>query len=279
MDDGQSLAEQREHHQNVRVPWQFQYQDNLPTGLASSAPSYEVADMVEGPQAPVSPPVIPQPDGSSKVSSMFETAQNTFGLWQKYLLNKGPKHDPEKHITLEEKVDYVDADAEGPTDFSPFPNQNLYLLDNWYWNHGTQKSQESFQDLISIVSQPEFKPSDIADIPWHIIDAELTSNPLENSDNNGTEWMDEDASWHRKPICISVPFHNRTDSPGVEEFYFGDLYHCSLVKVIRGKLTSLEHHVRFHYEPFKLWWTPSSSSSSTWVHSELYMSPAFLDAY
>ena len=134
--------------------------------------------MVEGPQAPVSPPVIPQPDGSSKVSSMFETAQNAFGLWQKYLLNKGPKHDPEKHITLEEKVDYVDADAEGPTDFSPFPNQNLYLLDSWYWNYGTQKSQESFQDLISIVSQPEFKPSDIADIPWHIIDAKLASNPL-----------------------------------------------------------------------------------------------------
>lgn len=279
MDDGQSLAERREHHQNVRVPWQFQYQDDLLTGLASSAPSSEVADMVEGPQAPVSPPVIPQPDGSSKVSSMFEMAQNAFSLWQKYLLNKGPKHDPEKHITLEEKVDYVDTDAEGPTDFSPFPNQNLYLLDNWYWNHGTQKSQESFQDLISIVSQPEFKPSDIADIPWHIINAELASNPPKNSDNNGAEWMDEDAGWHRKPIHISVPFHNRTDSPGVEEFYFGDLYHCSLVKVIWGKLTSLEHHVRFHYEPFELWWTPSGSSSSTWVHGELYMSPAFLDAY
>ena len=91
--------------------------------------------------------------------------------------------------------------------------------------------------------------------------------------------MDEDAGWHRKPIRISVPFHNRTDSPGVEEFYFGDLYHCSLVKVIWGKLTSLEHHVRFHYEPFELWWTPSGSLSSTQVHSELYMSPAFLDAY
>ena len=279
MDDGWSLAEQRECCQNVRVPWWFQYQDDLLTGLASSAPLSEVADMVEGPRAPISPPAILQPDGSSKVLSMFEMAWNTFGLWWKYILNKGPKHDPEKHVTLEEKVDYVDVDAESPTDFSPFPNQNLYLLDNWYWNHGAEKSQQSFQDLISIVSWPKFKPSDVADIPWHRIDAELTSNPLENGDNNGTEWMDEDAGWHRNPIHISVPFQNRTDSSGVEEFYFGDLYHHSLVEVIWGKLTSLEHHVWFHYEPFELWWTPSGSLSSTQVHSELYTSPAFLDTY
>lgn len=172
----------------------------------------------------------------------------------------------------------MEADAEGPTDFSPYPNQNSYLLGNWYWNHGAQKSKESFQDLISIVSRPGFKPSDVTGIPWRKIDAELASSPFENGDND-PEWMDEDAGWHRKPIRISVPFHNRTDNPGVEEFYFGDLYHRSLVEVIRGKLTDPEHHARFHYEPFELWWTPPGSSSSTRVHGELYTSPAFLDSY
>ena len=91
--------------------------------------------------------------------------------------------------------------------------------------------------------------------------------------------MDEDASWHRTPVKIPVPFHGRTDQPGVEEFCLGNFYHQSLVDVIKVKLTNPEHHTRFHYEPFELWWTPSGSSSSTRVHGELYTSPAFIESY
>lgn len=174
-------------------------------------------------------------------------------------------------------ADYeLQPDEDTAVDFGPYPNANSYLLGQWYWNHGAQKSKESFQDLISIVGSSEFKPEDVADTPWRKIDAELAMNPFDDDDH---EWMDADAGWHRKPVRIPVPFHSRNDQPGVEEFYLGEFYYRSLTEVIKAKLTNPEHHVRFHYEPFELWWTPSAASSSTRVHGELYTSPAFLESY
>lgn len=211
----------------------------------------------------------------SRVSNFFRTPRNAFGLWRKYPSETAPTHDPEESVTLEDMVD-VKPKVEANIDFGPYPNENSYLLGDWYWSHGAQKSKDSFQELISIVSRSDFNPEDVANTSWHKMDAKLGLNHFDNDDH---EWTDRDAGWHKTPIRISVPFHSRTDKRGVEDFYLGDFYHRSLVEVLKEKLSNPEHHERFHYKPFELWWTPPGSSSATRVHGELYTSPAFLDAY
>lgn len=210
------------------------------------------------------------------MSQIFRTPRNAFGLWRKYSSEAAPTHDPEEHVTLEDKVDYNEPDVEADVDFSPYPNENSYLLGDWYWNQSAQKSKESFRELTSIVGRSDFQPADVANTPWENVNAKLGVN---NFDGHDYEWMDEDAGWHKTPINISVPFHSRTDERGVENFYMGDFYHRSLVEVLKEKLSNSEHHERFHYKPFELWWTRPSSSAATRVHGELYTSPVFLDAY
>ena len=92
-------------------------------------------------------------------------------------------------------------------------------------------------------------------------------------------WMKMLAGTELLSTYPSLSICSRTDRRSTEDFYLGDFYHCSLVKGLKKRITNPEHHKQFHYEPFKLWWTPSGSTSATWVHSELYTSTAFLDAY
>ncbi len=39
----------------------------------------------------------------------------------------------------------------------PYPDKNIFLLGDWHWNYGIQKSQESFSDLLSIIGSPNFR--------------------------------------------------------------------------------------------------------------------------
>jgi hypothetical protein len=91
--------------------------------------------------------------------------------------------------------------------------------------------------------------------------------------------MDEDAGWKRTQITITVPFHNRAKAPGPKKYLVGDLYHCSLVDIIREKLANTSDVRHFHYDPFELFWNPTNTSAKVRVHGELYTSPAFLDAH
>jgi hypothetical protein len=89
------------------------------------------------------------------------------------------------------------------------------------------------------VGHSNFKPEDVANMPWENVNATLGMN---NFDGNEYEWMDEDASWHKTLINISIPFHSKTNKCGVENFYIGDFYHHSLVEVLKEKLSNSEHH-------------------------------------
>jgi hypothetical protein len=167
-------------------------------------------------------------------------------------------------------------------DFRPFPNKNSFLLSDWYWNQGIQKSQNSFRDLLAIVGNPEFEPDDVRCIPWSKINAKLGHNDLDGEglvDEEDKEWMDEDRGWKRSPINISVPFHHRAKNPGAKNYHAGYLYHRSLGGVIREKLRNAQDNQGFHYEPFEVFWRPTDSCPDVRVHSELYTSPAFLDAH
>jgi hypothetical protein len=168
-------------------------------------------------------------------------------------------------------------------EFYPYPNAYSFRLGDWYWNHGVQKSRESFRELLDIVGDPGFHPDDVRNTQWSKIDSKLAMNAFDKDgvcDEDDGEWMDEDAGWQRTPVTISVPFAKRTSTvPGPRDFLVGDLYHRSFVSVIREKLANQHDNQGFHYDPFELFWQPPGTQDDIRVHGEMYTSPAFLDAH
>ena len=222
----------------------------------------------------------------SRIRQIFQTPKNIFGLFRRYFSETLPTHDPEEHKDIFDLSDEPIISVTPPrfTDdgnpFEPFPNKSSFRLADWHWNHGVQKSCESFNRLLDIVSDPEFQPEDVRQTNWKKLNSRLAANDFDGSmDEEDAEWMDEDAGWIRTPITISVPFHRRTKIPGPQDYYVGDLYHQSFVAVIREKLAKPQDDRQFHYEPFELYWQPSNTCTEERVHGELYTSPAFLDAH
>ncbi|KAF8833028.1 hypothetical protein BDN67DRAFT_1018037 [Paxillus ammoniavirescens] len=90
--------------------------------------------------------------------------------------------------------------------FYPYPNKNAFLLGEWYWNEGPQKSKRSFKRLLEIIGSPDFRPQDVCDARWAAIDKALGSN--DNTDIEA-DWLNTSAGWQRSDVTISVPFHSR----------------------------------------------------------------------
>ena len=161
--------------------------------------------------------------------------------------------------------------------FGPYPNESSFLLGDWYWNHGAQKSQKSFKELLDIVSSPIFTPDNIRHTRWSAINKTLG---LADFDDGGEEWEDEDAGWRRSPIAIDIPFHRQMKSSvGSLRRVVGHLYHRSIVSVIKEKLANPVDNQHFHYEPFELSWRPTLESEETRVHGEIYTSSSFESAH
>lgn len=158
--------------------------------------------------------------------------------------------------------------------YFPYPNKNSFLLGDWYWSEGVQKSQQSFKDLLDIVGNPSFESSDVRNTKWTTIDTLLGSNEIDETEDR--EWTDVDAGWIKTPIKISVPFHNRTSHPGPQPYAGGDLYHRSLIDVIKERISDTHTARRFHFEPYELTWAPHPNSYQIPVYGELYSSPAFI---
>lgn len=228
----------------------------------------------------------------------FQTPRNAFGLSRLYHSEAPPAHDPEDWVELQEVAeDVLHSNAGlGPpmyhqsnsdcdkSIFYPYPNKSSFLLGEWYWGGGAQKSRESFSDLIDIVGSSSFRPEDVQKTKWAGVDRNLAHNTFDgdgdgSDDGDKAEWVDEDAGWQRTPIKISVPFHSRTKRPGPQTYEVGHLYHRSLVSVIREKLANEQDSQHFHYEPYELFWKPSGGERNVRVYGELYTSPAFVKAH
>lgn len=292
-----SLSAQRPRRLNRRLPKRFR--DILPQAL----PLLGLPQSSVGSTDCTSTSVSPEPASSthlvhSRLRQLFRSRRNVFGLFRQYHSEELPSHDPEQHVDLQNlsdcsdtrrKLPYAATRLEGglrhpqirQNAFYPYPNESSFRLGDWYWNNGAQKSKESFRQLLKVVGDPDFRPEDVRHTPWKKIDDKLGDNDFDRdgADQVDAEWMDEDAGWKKTPIFISVPFHSRTKKPGPKEYAVGDMYHRSLVSVIREKLANPHHDRLFHYEPFKLFWKPPDTSFDEQVHGELYTSPAFLDAY
>jgi hypothetical protein len=149
-----------------------------------------------------------------------------------------PNHDPDKNQMPDDLTDASpDISSTRPAhSYYPYPNQSLFMLEEWYWNDGVKKSQSSFQNLIGIVGHPNFQPEDVAGTNWQAINAQL-SRVQECNDDGGWEDEPNDRDWMKTPIKFKVPFHKRMLHPGQKEFEAGILHHHKLVSVLKEKIT------------------------------------------
>jgi hypothetical protein len=280
------------------------FRDDLPQALPLLPPTTDPVDSNAMPLASSLDPTpsVPIPRSSptssldpdhSAIRKFFRTPRNVFGLLRQYLSERAPSHDPAENITLQDLTDeqsniVEEAEMSSPPNidsnsFFPYPNESSFCLGDWYWNGGVQKSKESFRQLLKVMGSSTFHPEDVRHKQWDDIDALLGKNDFDGKRLASIEveegWLDEDVGWRKEPIVISVPFHHRTKNPGVKDYVVGDLYHRSIVSIIREKLTNPNHAAHFHYDPFELYWKPTETSPDICVHGELYSSPAFLNEH
>jgi len=150
-------------------------------------------------------------------------------------------------------------------------------LGSWYWNGGIQKSQSEFKDLINIVGDSSFDPDDVRPTKWSKVFATLGGGGPD--DEAGEEWLDVDAGWRKKQVEITVPFHCRMQSPGTSQFVCAELYHRSLVEVIKERISDPHTAARFYLVPYDLLWQRSDQHREVRLHGEIYTSKAFREAH
>jgi hypothetical protein len=241
--DHRSIAERRPRR-NIRIPVRFL--DQEPSGQAALPPS-------PSPEPHTSPS--PGQPSRSSLRQILKSPCNVFGLFRQYHAEFFPSHDPDAAL---EPLDLSDVLSDAPgsnstpslpnSTFYPYPNENAFLLGEWFWDDCVQKSQSSFNKLISIVSRPEFNPEDIRKVPWDSI-----NEALGGSSDADDMWYDElDAGWTETPISISVPFHRLTNNPGPQIYTVPSFRHRSIVSILREKMANAEDFRHFHLEPYEL---------------------------
>ncbi|KAF8834078.1 hypothetical protein BDN67DRAFT_868746, partial [Paxillus ammoniavirescens] len=157
----------------------------------------------------------------------IETQWNKFGVFHIYDMETLPSHDPEDLSSILPPV-LQNGTSPMPNDnnpFHPYPNENSLLLGNWYWNHGSQKSRETFKQLLEIVGSPNFRPEDVCDTRWFVINRQLVTDAAH-------ELSDDPFGWNKTTVTISVPFHRCCRDPGPKDYSIPDFYHCSLLSII-----------------------------------------------
>ncbi len=269
LEDGSSLplAKGRPRRQNRRLPKRFRNEN--PVALAS-LPPVMVETLPEVPNVPF----LSALGVKLAQSTGLDSPRNKFGLFRKFFLETFPSHDPDAEIQPE--VQHKETSSAPTTLFEPYPNKSAFLLGEWYWNGGIQKTKEGFQRLIDIISDKNFEPADIANTSWNSV-----NKSLGETTQSEDVWIDEpDAGWKETPITLSIPFHMNTLQPGLQNYTFPPFHHRSIVSVLKEKMSNYHDFQQFHLEPYELHWQHKNMADkkSIRVHGELYASEAFLAA-
>ena len=263
-DDSLSLAARRPRRENRRLP--KRYQNEQPVALAN----LPVAEPSHSPEIPTRTPADNQ-------LSILPSPIDTFGLFRQYYATSYPTHDPNGKIQIifsEQGANGNEDDIVSTSLFRPYPNHNAFLLGEWYWNNGVQKTKEGFQKLIDIVSADSFKPADLQNISWNSL-----NKCLGESAESDDQWFDEpDSGWKETAITLSIPFPSNTPEPGTRMYTFPPFRHRSIVSVLKDKMQNQHDFQHFHLEPYELRWRRKDmdETESTRVHGELYTSSAFM---
>jgi hypothetical protein len=286
-DDAQlSMMERRPWSKRLNKRLPLRYRDVLPSPTPAGPSSSRATLMMSTPISEQSTDLMADsaistgiPSIGERIRHFFTTHRNKFGLYRWYHREGPPSHDPEENVTFKIMCDVDQPEVAPPAlpsdVYYPYPNPNAFHLGDWYWNGGAHKSQESFKQLLEIIGDPDFSPTDVRDVKWDHINQTLADD---------ANWTDEDGGWERTPVSILVPFQPRQNTvashdAGAREYVVGDLYHRSLVEVVKEKLRNSVNMDYFHYEPYELNWRLGNSPEPIRVHGELYTSQAFIDAH
>ena len=208
----------------------------------------------------------------------FTSSCNSFGLFWRYAIDDLPLHDPGAQLSLDQlsnPTPFKPWSRSIQNPYSPYPNQSSFMLGDWFWNGGVQKSHSSLNTLIDIITHPNFNITGLWDVRWESVNADLAG------DSDG-EWLD--AGWTCTPISLSVPYQTRrgercTSDAGPWNYVVGDFYHQKLTSIICEKITGLTENSQFHFAPYELLWKRSQDSPPVHIQGELYTSPAFIDTH
>ncbi len=220
-------------------------------------------------------PLIPDPAGQEGRQKSPEPKCNKFGLFRNYRSDV-PSHDPDSEAQVIDILESPKSDDD-PL-FRPYPNKTAFLLGEWYWNGGLQKTKEGFKNLVNIICDESFNPSEIRNIRWDNLNKYL-GGPTNSED----AWFDDpDAEWTETVISLPFPFKKKSVNAGVHEYTFPPFRHRKIVSVLKEKMANKNDFQQFHLEPYELRWCQSKDmsqpdSTSTRVHGELYTSPAFIE--
>ncbi|KDQ51528.1 hypothetical protein JAAARDRAFT_199000 [Jaapia argillacea MUCL 33604] len=254
-----------------KLPTRFR--DILPEGPAplplSSPPTSDTEPLSEELPQP-EPPSVPTP-------KKVRTEPNSFGLLREFLEGI-PAKDPEDGVELEE------LSADGPpvtpvcnptpqllSDFGPYPNKSAYLLGNWYWTSGAQKSKADLKRLVKdVIGNPDFNRADLPGVNWDKIDQELGSS-------DPASFFGEQLGWKKASVPISIPFPQKDLLP--KNFVVEGLMYKSLTQLIRSVCES-EASAKFQWTPYRhIWKPPFPGEAEEVVHGEVYTSPSFHNAH
>ncbi|KJA13356.1 hypothetical protein HYPSUDRAFT_115550, partial [Hypholoma sublateritium FD-334 SS-4] len=270
-DDSLSLAKRRPRRENRPLPKRFQ--NEQPVALASLPPA--AAETLQASNdSTLSTPVV------NLERRTLTSPLNKFGLFRRYFSASFPAHDPDTEIQIEELSEvsqYNNSNTLSTSFFEPYPNRSAFLLGEWYWNSGVQKTKEGFCKLINIISGSDFNPADVKKVPWDSLNRRLG----ESVDSEDV-WIDEpDAGWKETSITLPIPFHKNMLNPGLQQYTFPPFCHRSIVSVLKEKMSNQRDFQQFHLEPYELRWQRKDTpdTESTRVHGELYTSAAFLEAH
>jgi len=279
------LAQRRNRREDRRLPKRYRDVEPEPPAPLPPAPSQVLPECVQV-----------EPEASRPQYQLLKTLRDGFGFFRQYYAIKLPEHDTLQHSSsnglIESSPDSLPVDI-----YHPYPNQSSFLLGEWYWNGGEKKSQSSFRNLLQIVGHPSFHPEDVSGKNWRLIDAKLSGERLDSSDdddvgpnkqskankrskaNQPSEANKQSkGGWIQTPVKINVPFHSRMLHPGPKYFDAGVLHHRRLISVIKEKITQTSAS-GFQFEPYELFWQPSDTVEPIRVYGELYTSEAFFEAH
>ena len=211
---------------------------------------------------------------------------NLFGLIREYTSHRFPAHDPDEKITtatlLKSMNPYSLPDAtsqpRSPPSYYPYPNWSAFRLGSWYWMGSAQKTQNSFQDLLELLMDPNFHCADLVGVNWKVINQKLA----EGEARDPADLVDEDLAldnWCESPVTIPVPIPKRSANPGIFHYEASSLWHRKILEVIRTKLTDPEGFANFHLEPYHLFWNKTGTTPPIRVYGEAYSSKRFIDAH
>ena len=252
-------------HRNAPLPKRYQ---DLPPQPPAPAPQPEPE-----PQAPLLQRVV------LIVHNRLKTASNAFGVWREYLYR--PSYDPDlfvssKDLYIHPDSTHSDSDPSIPADASSAGanliemanNMTVSLLMGWQNSGSNVKSAGELDSLVhDVLLHPDFKVEELKGFS-----ARRMNRQFDKQDQQ-SPLLD---TFQESSVEIEVPSGDKNVSP--RKFTIPGLHYRKFTSVIRA---AFDHPLasKFHFSPYKLFYTSPITGKEERIFSEVYDSDAFIEEH